>query len=600
MNPASLTSPTSPSPTAHTELNAWVGECATLCRPERVVWCNGTQAEYDALVAGMVETGVLFPLNQAKYPSCFLHRSHTNDVARVENATFICSDKEADAGPTNNWMSPQAAREKLTPLFDGCMAGRTMYVLPYVMGPLGSPLSEVGVEITDSAYVAASMRIMTRMGTDALEQLGETGAFVKGLHSMGDLSPEARYICHFPETRTIWSFGSNYGGNALLGKKCHALRIASATAKNEHWMAEHMMLLELSDPSGEKTYFAGAFPSACGKTNLAMLVSPLEEYGYSVRTIGDDIAWMRVGADGRLWAINPEAGFFGVAPGTSAKTNPNALATIGRDTIFTNVAVSDEGMPWWEGMNGDGVPCPYEFVTDWKGVRRKTDDGGEPLAHPNSRFTAPARNCPSMSSHWEDASGVPISGILFGGRRNNTAPLVAEAMNWQHGVFLGATMGSRTTAAATGQTGVLRRDPMAMRPFCGYHMGDYWAHWLDMGRQIPNPPHLFAVNWFRRDVNGRFLWPGFGENIRVLIWMSERIKGRGLAQQTAIGAVPTNAALLMQNLPIEPARVWESLLVNRAEWLREADAIAEHFTAFGDRLPPEMADELAALQARLS
>ena len=594
----SSTFPTPP-PTNHADLLAWVQTCAELCKPERVHWCDGTQSEYDRLIAGMVETGVLVPLNQTEYPGCYLHRSHPNDVARVENATFICSDAEADAGPTNHWMSPEVARETLTPLYDSCMAGRTLYVLPYVMGPLGSPLSEVGVEITDSPYVAASMRIMTRMGSAALTQLGQSGAFVKGLHSMGDLSPDRRYICHFPETRTIWSFGSNYGGNALLGKKCHALRIASATAKSENWMAEHMMLLELSAPDGNQTYFAGAFPSACGKTNLAMLVSPLEQYGYTVRTIGDDIAWMRVGPDGRLWAINPEAGFFGVAPGTSSKTNPNALATIHQNTIFTNVAVSDNGLPWWEGMDGDNAPCPYEFVTDWKGVRRKPSESTEPLAHPNSRFTAPAKNCPSMSAQWEDPNGVPISGILFGGRRNNTVPLITEATNWQHGVFMGATMGSRTTAAAAGQTGVLRRDPMAMLPFCGYHMGDYFAHWLHMGQIIPHPPRIFAVNWFRRDTQNHFLWPGFGENIRVLIWAMERIHGRGIAQQTPIGLTPTNAALPLQNLVIEPARIWESLLVNRAEWRREVNEIASHFARFGDRLPSEMAEEMEALRARL-
>ena len=455
----------------------------------------------------MVDAGILQPLNQAAYPGCYLHRSNPNDVARVEQATFICSESESDAGPTNNWLAPQAAREKLTPLYDGCMAGRTLYVVPYVMGPLGSPLSEVGVEITDSPYVVASMRIMTRMGQAALDQLGDSGAFVKGLHSMGDISPERRYICHFPETRTIWSFGSNYGGNALLGKKCHALRIASKTAHDTAWMAEHMLLLELTGPNNEQTYFAGAFPSACGKTNLAMLVSPLKDYGYEVRTIGDDIAWMRVGPDGKLWAINPEAGFFGVAPGTSAKTNPNALATISQNTIFTNVAVSDDGLPWWEGMDGEGVPCPYEWVTDWKGVRRKPEGGGEPLAHPNSRFTAPAKQCPSMSPRWEDPQGVPISGILFGGRRNDTMPLVVEAANWQNGVFLGATMGSRTTAAAVGQTGILRRDPMAMLPFCGYHMGDYFAHWLRMGETIPNPPLIFGSTGSARMPAAHFCGP---------------------------------------------------------------------------------------------
>ena len=587
-------------PTQNAALLAWVEESVRLCRPDKIHWCDGSQAERETLIAQMLADGSLSPLNATEFPGSYLHRSDPNDVARVEQVTFICSPREEDAGPTNNWMSPADARAKLTPLFDGCMQGRTLYVIPYVMGPLGSPLSKVGVEITDSAYVTLSMRTMTRIGTPALEQLGPDGAFVPGLHSLGELDPARRFVCHFPAERLIWSYGSGYGGNALLGKKCFALRIASAMAHDEGWMAEHMLLLELTDPQGAATYFAGAFPSACGKTNLAMLVPPpaLAAEGWKVRTIGDDIAWMHIGQDGRLWAINPEAGFFGVAPGTSRETNPNALATIQQNTIFTNVAVTDDGLPWWEGIGWE--PDEDDYLTDWKGNRRPYSDKSEPFAHPNSRFTAPASQCPSISPHWEDAQGIPIEGMFFGGRRNKTVPLVTESFSWQHGVFLGATMASRTTAAAAGTTNVLRRDPFAMLPFCGYHMGDYFAHWLRMGTRIPHPPMIFQVNWFRRDAEGNYLWPGFGENLRVLIWMRERIRGRGKAETTAIGLVPTPDDLPLAGLAALPAHVAAALETNPSEWREELTDIAAHFGRFGDRLPNALRDELTALEARLA
>ncbi|MBC8101703.1 MAG: phosphoenolpyruvate carboxykinase (GTP) [Cytophagales bacterium] len=588
-----------PPPTQNAALLAWVAECVRLCQPDTLHWCDGSEDEKAALIAGMLADGSLHPLHAARFPGCYLHRSNPNDVARVEQVTFICSELEADAGPTNNWMSPADARAKLTPLFDGCMRGRTLYVIPYVMGPVGSPLSKIGVEITDSAYVALSMRTMTRVGTAALEQLGANGEFVPGLHSIGELDPARRFVCHFPDERLIWSYGSGYGGNALLGKKCFALRIASAMAQGEGWMAEHMLLLELTDPQGAKTYFAGAFPSACGKTNLAMLIPPpaLATQGWQVRTIGDDIAWMHVGTDGRLWAINPEAGFFGVAPGTSHQTNPNALATTERNTLFTNVAVTDDGLPWWEGIGWE--PETNAFLTDWKGNRRPFSDQSEPFAHPNSRFTAPAAQCPCLSPHWEDPQGVPISGILFGGRRNTTVPLVLEAFSWQHGVFLGATMASRTTAAAAGATGVLRRDPFAMLPFCGYHMGDYFAHWLQMGLRIPRPPAVFQVNWFRKDADGSYLWPGYGENLRALIWMNERIAGRGSAVNTPVGLVPSPGDLHLAGLDVPADRVAAALQVRTEEWGQEIPDIKEHFARFGERLPRELRGELAALEQRL-
>jgi phosphoenolpyruvate carboxykinase (GTP) len=577
----------------NSRLALWVEECAALTRPDRIHWCDGSDQEYEALVRQMLDTGGLFELNQQEYPGCYLHRSNPNDVARVEGLTYICTTNREDAGPTNNWMAPAKAKALVRPMFEGCMRGRTMYVVPYVMGPVGSPNSKVGVEITDSPYVVANMRIMTRMGQVALDQLGTDGEFVPGLHSVGELDPERRYILHFPEERLIWSYGSGYGGNALLGKKCFALRIASVMARDEGWMAEHMLILELEDPSGGRTYFAGAFPSACGKTNLAMLISPLEEEGYKVRTVGDDIAWMRIGEDGRLWAVNPEAGFFGVVPGTNEKTNPNAIATARANTIYTNVAVSDNGIPWWEGKDKN----PPQPLTDWKGHRPWT--GEEPAAHPNSRFTAPARQCPSISPSWEDPEGVPISGIIFGGRRDKTAPLVFEAFNWQHGTFVGASMASRTTAAAAGASNVLRRDPMAMLPFCGYNMGDYFGHWLKMGRRMSNPPRIFHVNWFQRDAEGNYLWPGYGDNVRVLIWMLDRITGKGGAKKTAIGYVPTPDALHLEGLPIERPVLDRLLDVNKEDWKPHIGGIAELFEQFGDRMPKEMWEELRGLEVRL-
>src|SRR5579883_1233617 len=515
-------------------LEAWVEECARLTRPDRIMWCNGSEEEYQQLVGDMVQNGTLDRLNESAYPNSYLYRSKPNDVARTEHLTYICTERQEDAGPTNYWMPPQEAKAKVRPHLEGVMRGRTMYVVPYLMGPAGSPHAKVGVEITDSPYVVANLRITTRMGQIALDQLASNGGeFIPGLHSTGDLDPNRRFIVHFPEEQLVWSVGSGYGGNALLGKKCLSLRLASWMGRNEGWMAEHMLILGLEDPSGNVTYMAGAFPSACGKTNLAMLVSPLAEEGYRVWTVGDDIAWMRIGPDGRLWAMNPEAGFFGVAPGTSALTNPNAMATMHSNSIFTNVALTANNEPWWEGMT-DGAP-PANLI-DWRG---NPWTGLAPAAHPNSRFTAPARQCPSISKEWENPQGVPISAIMFGGRRARVAPLVYQATSWEHGVYIGATMASETTAAATGKVGVVRRDPMAMLPFCGYNMADYFGHWLEMGRRIPNPPQIFHVNWFRKGADGKFLWPGFGQNVRVLKWMLDRVQGRGEAQETIIGHVPT-------------------------------------------------------------
>ena len=571
----------------------WVQQMETTLRPDRVVWCDGSPAENARLVDGMLQDGTLQGLHPQQAPGSYLHRSHPSDVARTEHLTFIASGTREDAGPTNNWMSPQEARERVFPLFDGAMKGRTLYVVPYVMGPLGSPFSKVGVEITDSAYVVANMRIMTRMGKPALDQLGASEDFVPGLHSLGDLSPDRRFIVHFPQERAIWSVGSGYGGNALLGKKCLALRIASTLAREQSWMAEHMLILELELPGGEVHYVAAAFPSACGKTNLAMLVSPFEAQGYKVRTVGDDIAWLRPGPDGRLWAVNPEAGFFGVVPGTGPDTNPNALATIARDTIFTNVAVSGDGVPWWEGKD----KAPPADLVDWQGKRW---DGAGKAAHPNSRFTVAARQCPSMSPRWEDPQGVPLSAIVFGGRRARLAPLVFESRDWAHGVFIGATMGSETTAAATGQVGVVRRDPMAMLPFCGYNMGDYFAHWLRMGRAVKHPPAVFHVNWFRTDERGRFVWPGFGENLRVLLWIIERVKGRATAEETPIGLVPTQGALNWDGLRLSAAERQLLLRVDRGEWASEVPEIRAFFDRFGDRLPQELDAGLAGLEQDLA
>ncbi len=582
-------------PTTHARLLSWVEDSTRLCQPANVHWCDGSEEEAQWLIATMLATQALTPLNQERWPNCYLHRSNPNDVARVEDRTFICSQSPDDAGPTNNWMAPDEAKKLLYGLFEGSMAGRTLYVVPYIMGPAGSPFAKVGVEITDSAYVALSMRIMTRMGTVALEMLGTEGEFVPGLHSTAELDPAKRYICHFPDDkdRLLLSINSGYGGNALLGKKCFALRIASAMARDEGWLAEHMLILELEDKHGEKLYFTGAFPSACGKTNLAMLESIFPDW--TVRTVGDDIAWLRIGDDGRLWAVNPEAGFFGVAPGTNEHTNPSAMATIRTNTLFTNVACTDDGDPWWEGIG----PAP-EFLTDWKGERRPGDDAaGGRFSQPNSRFTAPAKQCPAISPHWEDPQGVPISGILFGGRRNDTMPLVLEANSWEHGVFLGATMASQTTAAAGGAQGVLRRDPMAVLPFCGYHMGDYFAHWLEMGKRIPNPPKIFHVNWFQKDEDGNFLWPGYGDNLRPLLWIRERILGEGKAVETAIGKVPTVDGMNLEGLSLADGVMERLLEVNHDRWAQECDAIAKHFEKFGEKLPPVLQEELAALRRRV-
>jgi phosphoenolpyruvate carboxykinase (GTP) len=571
----------------------WVAEVSMVTRPEEVVWCDGSEEEYQRLRRRMQADGTLQAMNPEQYPNCTLHRTDPNDVSRTEHVTFICSQREEDAGPTNHWWNPAEAKAKVGELFKGCMRGRTMYVVPYLMGPKGSPHSQVGIELTDSAYVAASMRIMTRMGRVALDALQEGRPFVRGLHSLGELDPERRYILHFPEEQLIWSYGSGYGGNALLGKKCHALRIASAMARNEGWMAEHMLILGVEQPDGETVYIAGAFPSSCGKTSLAMLVSPyFEARGYRVWTVGDDIAWMRVGEDGRLWAINPEAGCFGVAPGTSEQSNPNAMAMVRRDTIFTNVAVTPDGQPWWEGMTN----TPPAGLTDWLG---QPWSGDGPAAHPNSRFTAPLANCPSASPHRNDPQGVPISAFLFGGRRTRLAPLVYQAFGWEHGVYVGAGMGSETTAAAAGAVGQLRRDPFAMLPFCGYHMGDYFRHWLEMGRRTPHPPAIFHVNWFRKDAGGRFLWPGYGDNLRVLLWVIDRAEGRGKAQETPIGFMPAPDALNLEGLDVAPETMRELLHVDRAAWIAETDSLSEMFTKVGDRLPRELEAQRQAQLRRL-
>ena len=579
--------------TTNEALSKWVDEIKALCEPDQVVFCDGSEAEKDRLIALSLKDGTLLQMNEATYPNSYYHRSHPTDVARTEHLTFICSEAKEDAGPTNNWLSPADARAKLTPLFKGAMKGRTMYVVPYLMGPVGSAASRVGVEITDSSYVVLNMRIMTRMGKVALDALGERTDFVRGLHSIGDLSPERRFICHFPETRTIWSIGSGYGGNALLGKKCHALRIASSQGQKEGWMAEHMLILGLTSPAGETHYVAAAFPSACGKTNLAMMVPTMP--GWKVTTVGDDIAWLSVGEDGRLWAINPEAGMFGVAPGTGSKTNPNAMASVKHDAIFTNVALTPNNEPWWEGMDGD----PPETAIDWQGKPWKRGST-EKAAHPNSRFTVPAKNCPSISPAMDDPKGVPISAIIFGGRRAKAAPLVFEAFDWQHGVFVGATMVSETTAAATGAVGVPRNDPMAMLPFCGYNMGDYFAHWLAVGKRAPKAPKVFHVNWFRTGPDGKFLWPGFGDNVRVLKWIIDRIEGRADAKKTAIGYVPSATSLDLSGLDIPAEKLPYLLDIDPATWKGETDLQKAFFDKFGDRMPKELWSEHAALAERLS
>jgi len=569
-----------------------VEKVARTTRPKRILWCDGSEREQQQLVEEMLADGHSLRLNLQTYPNCYLHRSDPSDVARTESVTFICTREKADAGPTNHWMAPAEAKQKVGALFQGAMAGRTMYVIPYIMGPVDSPISKVGVEATDSAYVAVSMRIMTRMGKVALDRLGSSEDFVPGLHSLGDLNPERRFILQFPEEKLIWSVGSGYGGNALLGKKCFALRIASWMAREQGWMAEHMLILGLEEPSGKVSYMAAAFPSACGKTNLAMMVSALEHLGYRVWTVGDDIAWMQIAPDGYLHAINPEAGFFGVAPGTGPKTNPNVMATLRRNSLFTNVGLTPAQEPWWEGMDSD----PPTGLVDWKGQQWMPGKG--PAAHPNSRYTVPAHQAPSISPHWEDAAGVPISAFIFGGRRARVAPLVYESFNWQHGVFVGATLASETTAAATGAVGVTRRDPMAMLPFCGYNMADYFRHWLEMGERIPHPPKIFHVNWFRKDADGRFLWPGFGENVRVLKWILERVEGKGKAAETPIGWVPTPDALTREGLEILSSTMEELLRVNPADWASELEVTLKFFEQFGARLPAELREEHAQLAQR--
>ena len=574
-------------------LNRWVDDVARLTTPDHIHWCDGSDAESAALTAKMVADGTLIALNPETHPGCTLHRSNPRDVARVEHVTLICTRNEDDAGPNNHWMAPADAHKKIDALFEGCMRGRTLYVIPYCMGPIDSPISRCGVEITDSPYVVANMRIMTRMGAPALARIEREGTFVKGLHSVGELDPERRFIMHFPEELSIKSYGSGYGGNALLGKKCHALRIASWQAKSEGWLAEHMLIVGIENPQGETHYVAAAFPSACGKTNLSMLIPPqgYRKAGWNVWTVGDDICWMTPGADGRLWAINPEAGYFGVAPGTSKTTNPNALATIARDTIFTNVAVTADNQPWWEGL--PGTP-----VTDWQG--RPHDPVNGPAAHPNSRFTVAAKQCPSWSPHAEDAQGVPISAIVFGGRRPSLVPLVFQARDWAHGVLIGAAMGSETTAAATGAVGVLRRDSMAMKPFCGYNYGDYFAHWLSFDKPGARLPKIFQVNWFRKGADGTFLWPGFGENLRVLEWIIDRSKGSGNATETPIGFVPGKRDLHLDGLAIDDAALDELLRVDPVGWRAEVADIGTYLDSFGARMPARLKAEQEQLADALT
>ncbi|HWP34801.1 MAG TPA: phosphoenolpyruvate carboxykinase (GTP) [Thermodesulfobacteriota bacterium] len=575
-------------------VSRWVEEAVRLCRPADVVWCDGSEEERERLTRVALRTGDLLPLNPERLPGCYLHRSAPNDVARTEHLTFICSRQRDDAGPTNNWMAPAEAYERLSRILAGSMAGRTMYVIPFLMGPVGSPFAKVGVQVTDSVYVVLNMRLMTRMGRVALEHLGDSADFTRCLHGKADLDVSRRFICHFPEDNTIWSVGSGYGGNALLSKKCMALRIASVMGRREGWLAEHMLIVGVQSPDGETTYLCGAFPSACGKTNLAMLLPPPAMKGWRVYTVGEDIAWLRPGPDGRLWAVNPEAGFFGVAPGTSSRTNPNAMATIRRDTIFTNVALRPDGTVWWEGHDDP----PPATALDWRG-RPWTPASPEPAAHPNGRFTVAASQCPSISPEWERPDGVPIDAILFGGRRATLAPLVYEAFDWRHGTFVGATLASETTAAITGPVGVVRYDPMAMLPFCGYNMADYWAHWLDIGRRLARPPRIFHVNWFRRGADGRFLWPGFSDNLRVLDWIVRRCRGADGADETPIGYVPRPGAIDRAGLELPDGALDALLRVDPVEWREALPAEAEFLAQFGDRLPAAIREEHEALARRL-
>ncbi len=600
-------STTAPAPTTNKSLLQWVEEWTAILTPDGVEWCDGSDAQYEAQCRRLVESGTFIPLNPELRPDSFLCRSDPGDVARVEDRTFICCEKPEDAGPTNNWIEPEVMRSELLDLYRGAMRGRVLYVVPFSMGPLGSPIAHIGVQLTDSAYVAASMRIMTRMGTAALDVLGENGEFVRCLHSVGQplgpgepdvpwpCDPDRKYIVHFPETREICSYGSGYGGNALLGKKCFALRIASTMARDEGWLAEHMLILKLTNPRGESKFMAAAFPSACGKTNLAMVVPTIP--GWKAETIGDDICWMKFDAEGHLRAINPEYGMFGVAPGTGADTNPIAVQALAGGTIFTNVALTDDGDVWWEGL----TPEPPDHLIDWRGGDW-TPTSTSPAAHPNSRFTTPLSRVPTMAPEWEDPTGVPISAILFGGRRESVVPLVTESFDWAHGVFLGSIMASETTAAAAGATGRLRRDPFAMLPFCGYNMADYFAHWLRIGRTAPNPellPKFFYVNWFRKDSDGRFLWPGYGDNARVLAWIFDRCEGAVGATDTPIGSLPIQDDLNVDGLDIDPSALAELIVGHASAWRNEVPLIESHFAQFGERLPDELRHQLTTLEQRL-